>query len=206
MLSRIVSKVGKPLATDRLTASRKRMSYPRILVEVSADRPLKDKVLLRGPLGEEQVQEIHYEWRPWHCMVCKSFGHRDGECVKQKKVVQKWVRKEGQPAHDPTAGKKEAPVGGPVGDNVTVNPVPSEAKTTPPPGPGIVTRSAGAVPDKSAKSSWKKVVKSRLGKDPILAEDLEMEERCSQAADVITMAGSWERDRVVIAAPPLPNG
>lgn len=80
MLSRIVSKINKPLVTDKLTASRKRMSYLRIIVEVSADRPLKDKVVLRGPLGEEHIQFIQYEWKPWHCIECKRFGHMHGHC------------------------------------------------------------------------------------------------------------------------------
>lgn len=51
-MSRIVSMVGKPLATDTLSAGRKRMSYPRVLVEVSADKPLKEKVILGGPFGK----------------------------------------------------------------------------------------------------------------------------------------------------------
>lgn len=28
-------------------------------------------------------------------MVCKSFGHKEGECVPSRKVVKKWVHKEG---------------------------------------------------------------------------------------------------------------
>lgn len=107
MLRKIMSKVGKPLVTDKLTAIRTRMSYPRVMVEVSADKPLKERVVLRGPLREEQVQEIHYEWWPWHCMECKKFGHKQGHChgevprakPPQKRTVQQWRPKvQGQAA------------------------------------------------------------------------------------------------------------
>lgn len=91
MLSKIVSKVGRPLVMDKMTAVRQRMSYPRVMVEVSAEKPLKEKVVLRGPLGEEQVQPIVYEWRPWHCMVCRKFGHQHGQCQQGKQMTKKWV-------------------------------------------------------------------------------------------------------------------
>lgn len=93
MLSRIVSKVGKPLMTDKMTATRTRMSYPRVMVEVSAEKPLKEKVILRGPLGEEHVQPIMYEWKPWQCMYCHKFGHKHGDCQRGKKTIKQWVPK-----------------------------------------------------------------------------------------------------------------
>lgn len=86
MLSRIASKVGKPVVTDKLTALTQKMSYPRILVEVSALQPLKEKVTLKGPQGEIHEQKVHFDWRPWQCNVCCRFGHKHGSCQAKGKV------------------------------------------------------------------------------------------------------------------------
>lgn len=60
MLSRIVSTIGKPKHTDKITGQigqrteEGRLSYARVLVEMEARKPLKSKITLRGPKGEEQ--------------------------------------------------------------------------------------------------------------------------------------------------------
>lgn len=45
-----------------------------------------------------------------------------------------------------------------------------------------------------------------MGKDPAIAADLDMEQQCHQATDVVQMMGRWEMDRVIIATPDIPNG
>lgn len=60
----------------------------------------------------ELEQQMHYEWCPWQCLMCKFFGHMEGECLKNKKVTKKWVRKdskchEAEKAVEPSWGQTE---------------------------------------------------------------------------------------------------
>lgn len=63
MLSRITSKIGKPLYTDKMTANQSFWSYTRILVLEKANKPLRESLRLKGPIGEEFIQPIQYDWK-----------------------------------------------------------------------------------------------------------------------------------------------
>lgn len=67
MLGKIVSCVGKPCHTDKLTEYLRRgdpdgrISYARVLVELDASVELKDEILLRGKNRVEIKQQIVYD-------------------------------------------------------------------------------------------------------------------------------------------------
>ncbi|XP_020243219.1 uncharacterized protein LOC109821445 [Asparagus officinalis] len=56
-ISKIASLIGKPIATDKLTASRQRLEYARVLVEVSMPSPLPDHISIQGPKGKNIIQK-----------------------------------------------------------------------------------------------------------------------------------------------------
>lgn len=91
------------------------MSYARVLVEVQASKPLKDKIVLKGPKWELFEQAIEYDWKPWHCVECNNFGHRDGACKGQvqqgKRVIkQVWRPKKTQDKAKQPPPTDQAPV------------------------------------------------------------------------------------------------
>lgn len=76
-LSYIASAIGKPLHADRMTSSKKRISYARICVEVDAS---KDFDLQCGNCSWTTVF-VEYDWRPSVCSLCKVFGHSTASCA-----------------------------------------------------------------------------------------------------------------------------
>lgn len=52
VLGKMVSFIGKPVSTDRLTANRKKLEYARVLVDVNKNLTvLPDEIPIRGPKG-----------------------------------------------------------------------------------------------------------------------------------------------------------
>ncbi|XP_020243178.1 uncharacterized protein LOC109821400 [Asparagus officinalis] len=91
-ISKIASLIGKPIATDKLTASRQRLEYARVLVEVSVPSPLPDHISIQGPKGKNIIQKVIYELKPRWCDFCKQVGHETNYC-KRKTGIQRWVPK-----------------------------------------------------------------------------------------------------------------
>ncbi|KAH1199425.1 hypothetical protein GmHk_18G052789 [Glycine max] len=79
-LGKILSKIGSPIRSDHLTASKGSISFARALVEVDASLELIDEVRFRLPTGKTSVQKIKYENRPSFCTHCKMIGHRLTNC------------------------------------------------------------------------------------------------------------------------------
>ncbi|XP_022889266.1 uncharacterized protein LOC111404733 [Olea europaea var. sylvestris] len=79
-LGKIVSKVGKPISTDKIMATRGRLSCARTLVEIDASIELVREVKIRLPNGTLKEQEIVYEHEPKICGSCKVFGHTPLGC------------------------------------------------------------------------------------------------------------------------------
>jgi len=82
-LSKIMSRVGKPISTDKMTRTKERLSFARVLVEVDASKELVTGVDLRLPTGEVYNQQVVFEFYPKYCKKCKIFGHVDGDCKKE---------------------------------------------------------------------------------------------------------------------------
>ncbi|CAA0827136.1 Zinc knuckle (CCHC-type) family protein, partial [Striga hermonthica] len=91
-IAKIASCVGKPISTDKLTTTRARRNYARVLVELdlSKDQTLSFPVNAKdGVLFEQKVE---YEYVPHYCSHCKYIGHSLSNCgkhvahVKGKKI------------------------------------------------------------------------------------------------------------------------
>jgi hypothetical protein len=81
-LSKIASLIGKPIQTDRITASMSRISYARVLVELDLLDELTHAVDILLPNGTTLKQSIVYETLPRFCKLCKALGHATGACSK----------------------------------------------------------------------------------------------------------------------------
>jgi len=79
-LSKIASRLGKPITTDKMTCSKERLSFARVMVEVDVSKDLKSSMEIRLPTGDIYEQLVVYENVPKFCKKCKVFGHNDGEC------------------------------------------------------------------------------------------------------------------------------
>lgn len=64
ILGRIASLVGKPCYLDKMIASRERLSYARVLVELSSGDKVIESVKLKGPDGVIYDQRIVFEVNP----------------------------------------------------------------------------------------------------------------------------------------------
>ncbi|GJZ03931.1 putative reverse transcriptase domain, reverse transcriptase zinc-binding domain protein [Tanacetum coccineum] len=94
-LSLIASQIGKPIMLDAFTSSMcvdswGRISFARALIEISSDSILKKEVIMAIPEeeGDDHIKEVirvEYEWKPPHCVNCKSFGHGTNSCPKRNK-------------------------------------------------------------------------------------------------------------------------
>ncbi|XP_058734025.1 uncharacterized protein LOC131605717 [Vicia villosa] len=74
-LNKIGSALGNPLVTDECIASKARVSYARILVEVDVTQELKNMVTIKDAEGRKLKQSVEYEWKPLFCGKCQTFGH-----------------------------------------------------------------------------------------------------------------------------------
>nr|GEV37167.1 hypothetical protein [Tanacetum cinerariifolium] len=91
-LSLIATQIAKPIMLDAFTSSMcveswGRISFARALIEISAHSTLKKEVIMAIPEDEgdghiKEVIRVEYEWKPPHCVDCKSFGHDPNLCPK----------------------------------------------------------------------------------------------------------------------------
>ncbi|KAH1253297.1 hypothetical protein GmHk_04G010000 [Glycine max] len=79
-LGKILSKIGSPIRSDHLTASKRSISFARALVEIDASLEFIDEVRFRLPTRKTFVQKIEYENRPFFCTHYKMIGHRLTNC------------------------------------------------------------------------------------------------------------------------------
>lgn len=86
-LSKITSKLGTPKQADKLTISRDRVSYARVLVEIDVTQPLKEELCIIDPNGQQFSQEVRYEYVPKFCGFCKSIGHVQDKCPYYKASI-----------------------------------------------------------------------------------------------------------------------
>ncbi|XP_020272596.1 uncharacterized protein LOC109847768 [Asparagus officinalis] len=91
-ISKIVSIIGNPITTDKLTATRQRLSYAKVLLEI--ELPLKealpDMIVIQGPDGKNHNQKVIYEFKPRWCSLCKVVGHETENC-RRHNFTKKWV-------------------------------------------------------------------------------------------------------------------
>ncbi|XP_070045727.1 uncharacterized protein [Nicotiana tomentosiformis] len=78
-LSKLASRVGRPLNTDKFTAKLEKISYARVLVEADISQPLPERIEIDTPFGVFQ-QQVTYDWRIKFCVDCIKFGHDSDNC------------------------------------------------------------------------------------------------------------------------------
>ncbi|PSS04083.1 protein of unknown function DUF4283 protein [Actinidia chinensis var. chinensis] len=83
-LGKICSKIGKPIHTDKMTATMERVSYARCLVEVNMAKELTHSVIINLPNGDTFEQVMFYENLPRFCTHCKVVGHSEAGCSVKK--------------------------------------------------------------------------------------------------------------------------
>lgn len=85
-LSKLSSKVGVPLYTDKVTRDRSKMNFARCLIEVDVDKPPVIEFGVKMTGNRRYVQKVAYEHYPDFCCECKSFGHNFFTCLTLGKV------------------------------------------------------------------------------------------------------------------------
>nr|GEU48884.1 hypothetical protein [Tanacetum cinerariifolium] len=87
------TQIGKPIMLDAFTSSMcveswGRISFAWALIEINAAVGLKKEVIMAIPDEEgdgyiKEVVRVEYEWKPLHCVDCKTFGHDTTLCPKR---------------------------------------------------------------------------------------------------------------------------
>jgi len=73
-IGKVASAVGKPLYVDHRTEQMDMLAFARVCVEITADQPSCDSILLVHN-GNSRIVAVEYEWRPQVCSKCGIFGH-----------------------------------------------------------------------------------------------------------------------------------
>ncbi|KAK8672311.1 hypothetical protein V6N13_110684 [Hibiscus sabdariffa] len=79
-LSYIASALGYPLYMDSITASKQRLAYAKVCVEISVDFDLPCSVDVKLQNGNIVSVYVDVPWVPPKCSRCKIFGHSDRSC------------------------------------------------------------------------------------------------------------------------------
>nr|GEV24692.1 hypothetical protein [Tanacetum cinerariifolium] len=63
------------------------MSFARAFVEICSESELKSEVNMAIPKEDnigytKEIIRVEYEWKPHHCVDCKTFGHALNQCLK----------------------------------------------------------------------------------------------------------------------------
>lgn len=92
ILSRIASKLEKPLLAENATIQRTRLGAPRILVELHQTKEVISQVKIRV-CDQIILQKVEYDRFPKPCEVCDKWGHITQDCDPEKRN-RKWQSKE----------------------------------------------------------------------------------------------------------------
>ena len=68
---------------DALTASRKKLEFARVCVEVNLEEKLPDIVYPKLSDGTKVPVKVVYAWKPIMCSHCKLVGHKVDRCPKK---------------------------------------------------------------------------------------------------------------------------
>ncbi|XP_074278138.1 uncharacterized protein LOC141601736 [Silene latifolia] len=101
VLSKMASKIGKPLFADLNTTCKAKLSFARIMVEADVSTTLPDHIVLNTPYDGQSSQRVIYEWLPFHCSGCGKLGHQLGSCKWHQPKVPAVSKKVYQPVSKP---------------------------------------------------------------------------------------------------------
>jgi len=126
-LSKIASKVGIPISSDKMTRTIDRLSFARVLVEVDVSKDLVTSVAVKLPTGVVYDQLVVFESTPIFCKKCRTFGHGEARCnndsggrtfpqfVPKRKTYTEVVQAASRPAHSVPGQAANRPVQAAVG-------------------------------------------------------------------------------------------
>lgn len=77
MLGVIGNMIGKPISVDSITIEVDKISFARFLVGVTLVETRRTEVLLESYNGTLYKHRVEFEWLPWSCGICSTFGHTD---------------------------------------------------------------------------------------------------------------------------------
>ncbi|KAK8709178.1 hypothetical protein V6N13_060207 [Hibiscus sabdariffa] len=95
-LSYIASALGRPLYMDSITASRKRLEFAKVCIEVHAGVVLPKSIAVKLPDGSFAAVHVVIPWYPPSCSRCNNFGHAAKYCpvaAEPTKVTKVWRAK-----------------------------------------------------------------------------------------------------------------
>ncbi|KAL9249473.1 hypothetical protein AKJ16_DCAP14614 [Drosera capensis] len=79
-LDKIANKVGYPIRTDQMTASKERISYARVLVDIDTTKDIVEEVEIKAPGGVMITQKVYYEWTSIKYGKCQFWDHKTEVC------------------------------------------------------------------------------------------------------------------------------
>jgi len=168
-LSKLASVLGKPIQCDKLTSTKERLSYTRVLVEVDLLGVLHSSIDVVLPNEDPLCQKVIYETLPKFCKNCKVLGHSTGACSKDQ-VAPKPVEKNGT--------EKEAAMS--KGNVFSRLSPPVDVPTNPQPNPLV---------DAPTDSQHNPSVD--VPTDPQVSENAQEEQQCDQGPVAVVSEG-WE--------------
>ncbi|KAM6562899.1 hypothetical protein CsatB_022897 [Cannabis sativa] len=93
-LFKIVGQLGKPIMEDAITKERDKLTFPRVLIEVSMQQEFPDLIYFDNEHGNEVSVAVKYEWKPIVCKHCQGMGHASEDCRRKEGKRQEWVVKD----------------------------------------------------------------------------------------------------------------
>ncbi|KAK8615747.1 hypothetical protein V6N13_017329 [Hibiscus sabdariffa] len=79
-LSYIASAIGSPLYMDSVTASRERLEFAKVCVEITAGVSIPKWIEVQLGDGSFASIRVFVPWLPSHCSKCCTFGHGESSC------------------------------------------------------------------------------------------------------------------------------
>ncbi|KAL9238950.1 hypothetical protein vseg_013315 [Gypsophila vaccaria] len=83
-LSKLASRIGRPICADEHTTCKTKVSFARILIEVDVSKELPAVVTVATPYDDKFIQKVDYEWVPYYCSHCQKLGHQLEHCRQRK--------------------------------------------------------------------------------------------------------------------------
>uniref|UniRef100_A0A803QGH3 DUF4283 domain-containing protein n=1 Tax=Cannabis sativa TaxID=3483 RepID=A0A803QGH3_CANSA len=92
-LFKIIGQIGESIMVNAVTKEQDKLSYPRVLIEVSIHQEFPHTIYFENEHGMNVSVTVSYEWKPILCKNCKGMGHETIDCRKKDKIQQEWVMK-----------------------------------------------------------------------------------------------------------------